>query len=315
MHNETSLNISQAMKIMDFQDVVITDLTEDMVKRQYKKMALKLHPDKNGNTDASTKHFQELGEAYALISKVISTEDFVDPFFSDNDFSVGGSYMDILKQFMRSTMEGSYSDKLCEKIKEIVTNYQNISVGLFENIDRDTSLSIYQFLCTYKHLLYIDTDILEKVKSVIQQKFDTLEIYTIEPSVCDLLNDYVYKLNVDGEQFLVPLWHKEMYFDSKSGKEIMVICNPILEKNCNIDDNNNLIVSCDIPFDKSLIEKELVYIECIPNYKIAVFTSMLHFKKLQTVRLRKKGILQINEQTIYNTSTERGDIILKIRFV
>ena len=82
-----------------------------------------------------------------------------------------------------------------------------------------------------------------------------------------------------------------------------------------LDDNNNLIVSCDIPFDKSLIEKELVYIECIPNYKIAVFTSMLHFKKLQTVRLRKKGILQINEQTIYNTSTERGDIILKIRFV
>ena len=278
-------------------------------------MALKLHPDKNGNTDASTKRFQELGEAYAFISKMISTEDFIDPCFSDTEFSVGGTYMDILKQFMRSAMEGSYSDKLCEKIKEIVTNYQNISVSLFENIDRDTSLSIYQFLSTYKNLLYIDANILEKVKEVIQQKFESLEIYTIEPSVSDLLNDYVYKLNVDGEQFLVPLWHKEMYFDSKSGKEIMVICNPILDTNCNIDDHNNLIISCDIPFEKNILENDVVHINCIRNYNIAVFTDMLHFKKSQTVRLRKKGILQINEQTIYNSSTERGDIIMNIRFV
>lgn len=312
---ESMINISQAMKIMELQDVPIIQLTEDMVKKQYKKMALKLHPDKNGNTDASTKRFQELGEAYAFISKMISTEDFIDPCFSDTEFSVGGTYMDILKQFMRSAMEGSYSDKLCEKIKEIVTNYQNISVSLFENIDRDTSLSIYQFLSTYKNLLYIDANILEKVKEVIQQKFESLEIYTIEPSVSDLLNDYVYKLNVDGEQFLVPLWHKEMYFDSKSGKEIMVICNPILDTNCNIDDHNNLIISCDIPFEKNLLENDVVYINCIHNYKLAVFTDMLRFKKSQTVRLRKKGVLQINEQTIYNSSTERGDIIMNIRFV
>lgn len=312
---ESMINISQAMKIMELQDVPIIELTEDMVKKQYKKMALKLHPDKNGNTDASTKRFQELGEAYAFISKMISTEDFIDPCFSDTEFSVGGTYMDILKQFMRSAMEGSYSDKLCEKIKEIVTNYQNISVSLFENIDRDTSLSIYQFLSTYKNLLYIDANILEKVKEVIQQKFESLEIYTIEPSVSDLLNDYVYKLNVDGEQFLVPLWHKEMYFDSKSGKEIMVICNPILDTNCNIDDHNNLIISCDIPFEKNILENDVVHINCIRNYNIAVFTDMLHFKKSQTVRLRKKGILQINEQTIYNSSTERGDIIMNIRFV
>lgn len=312
---ESMINISQAMKIMELQDVPIIELTEDMVKKQYKKMALKLHPDKNGNTDASTKRFQELGEAYAFISKMISTEDFIDPCFSDTEFSVGGTYMDILKQFMRSAMEGSYSDKLCEKIKEIVTNYQNISVSLFENIDRDTSLSIYQFLSTYKNLLYIDTNILEKVKEVIQQKFESLEIYTIEPSVSDLLNDYVYKLSVDGEQFLVPLWHKEMYFDSKSGKEIMVICNPILDTNCNIDDHNNLIISCDIPFEKNILENDVLHINCIRNYNIAVFTDMLHFKKSQTVRLRKKGILQINEQTIYNSSTERGDIIMNIRFV
>ncbi len=312
---ESMINISKAMKIMELQDVPIIELTEDMVKKQYKGMALKLHPDKNGNTDASTKHFQELGEAYAFISKVVSTEDFIDPCFSDTEFSVGGTYMDILKQFMRSTMEGSYSDKLCEKIKVIVTNYQNISVSLFENIDRDTSLSIYQFLSTYKNLLYIDDNILERVKEVIQQKFESLEIYTIEPSVSDLLNDYVYKLNVCGEQFLVPLWHKEMYFDSKSGKEIMVMCNPILDTNCNIDDHNNLIISCDIPFEKNILENDVLHIDCIHNYKIAVFTDMLRFKKSQTVRLRKRGILQINEQTIYNASTERGDIILNIRFV
>ena len=66
---------------------------------------------------------------------------------------------------------------------------------------------------------------------------------------------------------------------------------------------------------KNILENDVVHINCIRNYNIAVFTDMLHFKKSQTVRLRKKGILQINEQTIYNSSTERGDIIMNIRFV
>jgi hypothetical protein len=314
-HEPSCMNITQAMKIMELQNFHIIDITEDGVKKQYKKLALKMHPDKNGNTQESTKKFQELGEAYSLIKEMVGTEEPSTSVNNDPEFSLGGTYLDILRQFMRSTMDGVYNDKLCEKIKEIVMNYQNISINLFENIDRDTSLSIYQFLCTYKHVLYIDTDVLEKVKSIIQEKFSSLEIYTIEPTVADLLNDYVYKLNVDGEHFLVPLWHKEMYFDSKSGKEIMVLCNPKLDDNCNIDDNNNLIISCDIPFDKSLLENDTVIVDCIKDYNIGLFTETLSFKKSQTVRLRKRGILQINEQTIYNSTTERGDIILKIRLV
>ena len=38
----------------------------------------------------------------------------------------------------------------------------------------------------------------------------------------DLINNNVYKLHVNNELFLVPLWNNESYYDS-SGCEIIVI--------------------------------------------------------------------------------------------
>ena len=141
--------------------------------------------------------------------------------------STPGGYFDILRQFIMSTLDNIHSESIIDKIKHIVENCQNVSVTLFENIDRDTSITIFQFLNNYKSVLHVKDSTLEKVKKIIQHKFEELEIYTIDPTLHDLLSDNVYRLRLDDEIFLIPLWHKEMYFDTKSNKELMVICQPI----------------------------------------------------------------------------------------
>src|SRR3990167_4009957 len=42
--------------------------TDEEMKKQYKKMAMKCHPDKNPDDPNATKRFQELNEAYQTLS-------------------------------------------------------------------------------------------------------------------------------------------------------------------------------------------------------------------------------------------------------
>lgn len=309
------MNIQDALRNMELDTCEISGLTSENVKRQYRKMALKLHPDKNGNTPESTKRFQELSESYNVLIKIVEDT----PTDNDDIFTTFSStqsgYFEVLKQFIKSTIENMPSDYLTEKIKLILENCQDISVNLFENIDRDTSLTIFQFLSTYRQILYIQDDTLERVKTIIQNKFEELEIYTIEPSIHDLLVDNVYRLKIEGEEFLVPLWHKEMYFDMNNGKELLVLCQPLLPEGWWIDDNNNLYGVCNISFTKQLLDYIVLPINIDNNKHILnVPMKMLSFEREQKIYLKGRGMLRINENNMYDNE-DRRDLILNIKFI
>lgn len=291
----------------------------DTVKRQYKKMALKLHPDKNGNTAESTAKFQELSDSYTYLLNMVG--DGIDPqqeCKNDNNVfsSTPGGYFDILRQFILSTLDNIHSESIVEKIKHIVENCQNISVTLFENIDRDTSITIFQFLNNYKDVLHIKDNTLEKVKKIIQHKFEELEIYTIDPTLHDLLSDNVYRLKIDDEVFLIPLWHKEMYFDTKSNKELMVICQPNLPDGWWIDDNNNIFGHVDIPFTKDLLDMIVLPVK-VDNGKhiLNIELNKLTFRREQMICLKNQGMLRINEKMMICDKEEHKDIYLTINIV
>ena len=314
------MNVENALKNMEMDRMPMSVINSETVKKQYKKMALKLHPDKNGNTPESTRRFQDLSESYRCLLNIVQDSDIPQQEWGnsedDNIFSSTPSgYFDILRQFIKSTINNIDSDNIVEKIRHIVENCQDVSVSLFENIDRDTSITIFQFLTNYRELLHLSDGTLEKVKTVIQQKFEELEIYTIDPSLHDILVDNVYRLKIHEEVFLIPLWHKEMYFDTKNNKELMVICQPMLPDGWWIDENNNIYGSIDIVFTKDLLDIIVLPAKVDDGKHILnIETRQLKFTREQVVCLKQKGMLRINERNIYDTS-ERRDINLVVNFV
>ena len=58
----------------------------------------------------------------------------------------------------------------------------------------------------------------------------------------------VYKLCVNEDIYIVPLWHNELHFSTKDNEELIVLCNPTLPDNISIDENNNIIIDYDISF-------------------------------------------------------------------
>ena len=49
---------------IDLSVINYNDITPDFLKKQYRRLALKNHPDKNGNTIESTEKFKQINEAF-----------------------------------------------------------------------------------------------------------------------------------------------------------------------------------------------------------------------------------------------------------
>ena len=216
-------------------------------------------------------------------------------------------------------MNHAHPSVLHKKIIEMVINYQHISVNMFENIDRETSVSIYQFLCAYQDVLYVSQEVLDRIRIVIQSKFEDLRIYTITPTLDDMLLDKVFKLNVDGYTYLVPLWHKEVYFDDKTRptQQILVLCEPQVDDLvCRLDENNNIHIAGEIAFSRDLLDKGGWSDVAVPGSAktVRVFNRCLVLAPTQIVRIVGDGVLRIHEKDMYN-NVDRGDIFVTVRFV
>jgi hypothetical protein len=202
-------------------------------------------------------------------------------------------------------------------IKEIVTLGKNKALErIFDELDKESALEVYNFICKYKHVLHISNDILEFVSSLIKEKYKNDRIFILNPSIIDLLDNNIFKLYVDDQLYLVPLWHNELYFDSPSG-DIIVLCNPELPANMELDEDNNIHVTKEIEGEKllDLIKNDQNFVSLlIGNRDFSIPLNKMHIKKEQIYKLVKQGISRVIENDIYNVSC-KADIIVKIRIV
>uniref|UniRef100_A0A6C0DF80 J domain-containing protein n=1 Tax=viral metagenome TaxID=1070528 RepID=A0A6C0DF80_9ZZZZ len=312
------MNLQEALQIMEI-DNGFSNLSLDTLKKKYHKMALIHHPDKNGNSIEAKEKFQKLGEAYELLKKELGTMNHTtasendDPVFNNS----GDGYSFFLNMFLQNIVTGQYSEGVQSIIRDIVSGCKEVSLKMFDKMDRETSLYVYNFIIKYKDLFHLNDSILNTVREIILEKFKDIQIFTLNPSIDDLFENNVYKLEYNSKLYFVPLWHGEVYFDTDTTandvREIIVKCMPELPDYMSIDENNHLYINVNIKFSLSLIRDKITTI-LVGKKRYEIPNEELYCKQNQNYVFKNSGISQIDEHDMYNIK-KKGDVVIRINFI
>lgn len=280
---------------------------------------------------------------------------------TNNNTTNNNTFIDIVFQIITSVFYNTNGNNNLSS--------KNISFSFLDNVNVEIILDIYTFLNKYKNIFHLDPDMLFKMKEKVMElisgsvvtnketencqskenkdKDDTeIDWYILVPKLNDLLEDKIFKLTVEGKQFMVPLWCDEVFFEydmdidvninvnmdmnmNKEGlvkKEIRVKCVPDLDENMCIDENNNLVVNINIPLSSHIFnQKDIpIIIDSVSGKVYNIPLSELSFKRVQTYVLKNEGIRKIDidvgegllDMCHDNLDKSfRADIVFRITFI
>ena len=289
------MNFEKAIKLLDINKI----FTERELKKAYFKQALKYHPDKNKNENTKTR-FQDIGEAYGFLR---NNE-------KDNKDYTKLSFRQMLEKCLQwIQVEGELETLFMQTtLHSLLLDYKKISIKVFETMRKERALEIYDFFVKYGDMFSISEDWLLEMRTIIKKKMEGDNIIILNPNLEDMLNDKIYKLEIEGGVYYVPLWHNELCYDS-SGNDIIIRCIPELDINITIDDDNNLYYTVHETIANVLKNKKMVI--TIGNKVFEISSSELKITSRQIYLLYEKGILYINTENIYDNE-KRGHIYIDI---
>jgi DnaJ-class molecular chaperone len=306
---------------MDFQTAIKTlELNAGFslvdVKRNYYKLSLKWHPDKNTSIN-STKKFQEIAEAYEFLKIYLDLENGNET--NETNETNENDFLNMCNHFLSSliettkTMTGNRitNEQIMNILKQLTTKCEKVSIKLFEGIDKESSILLFNYLVSYADILSISQETLNEIKNVIELKMKNDNIIILNPNIENLLNDEVYVLTFEDKTYYIPLWHNELIYDTTKGKLIVKI-EPELPPHLEIDDNNNIIVNLTTKINSLLVNEKLIF---KLGEKVFQMTSEnLRIKKKQQFFLKNKGLTRINYSELYNIK-KKADIIVNLELV
>jgi len=252
--------------------------------------------------------FQLINEAYEFLKKEVDLDQ--EPETKDTN---NYEYTDFVTLFLHEIINGKYTDLFVKIVKDIVTSYKTtLSSHLFEGLDKDAALNVYTFLSKYQGLFHLSQETMNQVREIVTNKFNNVNVYTVNPNLNDLFENKVYKLYVTDQLYLVPLWHNDLYFDSRvDGEgEIIVLCEPELPTGVTIDEENNIYIDVTI-FANNVFNGDPNIQVMVGNKLFEIPKSSLFMKNEQIYRIKKQGISKIKDD-IYDV-TDKADIIVNIR--
>jgi curved DNA-binding protein CbpA len=296
---------------------VSRDFSLAELKKRYHILALKLHPDKNGNTPEATAAFQQLHTAYRVLLLEVGASD------DDACDKCGGegaeTYTNIFMNFIKSLFSrrhNSENDKdapitpiLLELLNRIVHNYASGSVNAaLDSLDPSVLFKLYDTLEQYNAAIKMDAGVFDEISRIIREKMKKNNIIILKPSLKDVIQNNISVLHYEGQTFYVPLWHSELHYRvDDSGKQLIVKCVPELPDHMSIDVNNELHI--DVRADiKELLNRSggVLRIPLYDDECVELNVDDLHIKLRQTIVLQnnKFGISIICSNDIYEVKNK-----------
>jgi hypothetical protein len=276
--------------------------TEHMLKAAYYKQALKYHPDKNKDDPTAGEKFKKINAAYSFLQEHQQSKE---------PFNLETNYTNIMKQCIKYfTPDIKWDDVFLDTtLDNIINNCGKLSIRLFKDLKKEKSIELFEFLSNYREIFGISDETIDKMKDILKEKMRDDNIVILNPSLADILSDNVYKLDLLGKTFYVPLWHHEVIFDH-SGNDVIVKCVPELEDHITIDNNNNIHCYFKGPINE-VLQKEKIEL-MLGNKIVEIDSKTLFIKKHQTYAFRNNGILKINPDHIFSTEV-RANIYVDIK--
>jgi DnaJ-class molecular chaperone len=322
------MDIKRVQKAREVLNLKYNYTLEDL-KKNYRLLALKHHPDKNANSEESCEIFKEVNNAYLyLLNFDISHESHASHMFKEgdnhdpkDDNEGSDSYMSIFRIFIQSLLQKmtaisqeNTSMTINTLIKIIVEDCQELSIKMFEDLDKESAYNIYEIITTYHKAFHISVEKMELFEKIMRNKMALDNMVVISVSLEDLMGENnIYVLEHDDKKFYIPLWHTELYY--KLGKtdntsvDLIVRCIPTTPSHIYIDSNNDIYIDIRMKI-ADLLEKRCIEFE-IGGKNFIINAAVLNIKNNQTYVLPGGGIPVINTKNMYDIA-EKSSVIVNI---
>lgn len=323
------LNRTKAFKILEIPDPGSASLSGETLRQQYRRMALKYHPDKNKTPDAGER-FRDIHSAYQYLYSYVdenTSYDTESDYHSDNEseddqtewYSTQpppsvASYKSIFGRFVKQIFN---QHPLVRLVLHKISNVcETTSLEYLHKMDKSILIQIYETIQQYNDVFHFSEHFIQSLREMIHEKTKQEEYVILHPLLDDLFNQQLYKLTHSGQTFIIPLWHNELVYDV-SGVDLTVRCSPVLPENIELDEQNNLLVHLSYSVGELWnVSSVSVHLDTTQKHSktphcIQFNPAELRLLPFQTIILKQQGIPRIHTKQIYDVSN-KSDIILHI---